>query len=112
MRSGSGSGDADTPGAEEVDARFVLDIGTLVRCEARIGIMRRRTAQSKATPNPLWNETLHLKVPHPTAVLHVCILQENVGEVDSEPFATAQIALASLLTLTCFLPPWLLRVKS
>jgi len=92
MRSGAGSAVEE----EEVDPRLVLEKNTMVRCEARIGIMRRMTANSKPTPNPLWNETLHLKVPHPTAVLHVSVLVDNVGDVNPDPFATAEVALADL----------------
>ncbi len=74
----------------------MLEKDTQVRCEAKIGIMRRMTSVAKPAPNPVWNETLHLKVPHPTAVLEVSILVEEVGDVSPEPFATAEIALGDL----------------
>ena len=83
-------------GDDEVDSRFILEKGTMLRCEARIGVMKRLSQQSKAAPNPYWNETLHLKVPHPTAILLASVVVESAGEVDSEPWATAQIPLANL----------------
>ena len=83
-------------GDEVMDSRFVLEKGTLLRCEARIGIIRRLTTNAKPSPNPLWNETLHLKVPHPTAVLSVSVIQDSSGELDPEPFATATVTIADL----------------
>ena len=78
------------------DTALMLEAGTLLRCEARIGIARRMTAEARPAPNPLWNETLHLKLPHPTAVLEVSMLIDTAGDVDPEPWATTLVPLADL----------------
>jgi len=36
----------------------------------------------RATPHPSFNEPLHLKIPHPAAVLEIDVLEEDVtGEI-------------------------------
>jgi len=45
------------------------------------------TAHAKAAPNPIWNEALILKLPHPAAVLTVSLLLLDSAhtEVHAEP---------------------------